>query len=615
METRHFILEAMDGPATDGTYQITAKDVFTFTSGDRAQAPALSNGYVGIALNDVATTIVLQPPGVGAEYPSTGYINIGGDEIAFFTNAGGDLLDPVVRGAYGTTAAEHEVGARVQVCYESLAGNPADVIYDLLVNYAGVPDSYIPYDDWIAEIAAYLGETYTTLITEPKPVARLLSELIEQATLAMWWDDVGQSVRLQVLRPVSSNTATFDQNSVLATTLEVREQPEKRMSEVQVYFGKTDYLAPDDQENVYNRMARVSDPSAVVEYGSASIKKILSRWIDINGRASAETLANKQLGRYRDPPRAVRFDLMRDQVVDPQLGAGYLLGGTPFQDITGASSPIPIQITQINPVADHFEVEAEEMLWISFGDLPSERGVTLTSKYQVNLRDEHDLLYPLDSYLPIASGDIVNCILPSNVVIGSLYTSVPALDVGSWPAGVIVNLIVTGQILGCGGQGGGGGNSDSSGSTNGGYGEAGGTALYTRFAINLNSTNGRVWAGGGGGGGGGGIAYGGATFVGGDGGGGGAGSGISTTFGGTTPGSSGGVGGFGETFNGANGGQGTATGGGYPGGGPIGGAGSAGANGTGTVGGAGGAGGAAIDGFSFVTAIGAPGSIVGTQIN
>ena len=224
-----------------------------------------------------------------------------------------------------------------------------------------------------------------------------------------------------VLRPVSSNTATFDQNSVLATTLEVREQPEKRMSEVQVYFGKTDYLAPDDQENVYNRMARVSDPSAVVEYGSASIKKILSRWIDINGRASAETLANKQLVRYRDPPRAVRFDLMRDQVVDPQLGAGYLLGGTPFQDITGASSSDPNSDHPPHPVADHFEVEAEEMLWIPFGDLPSERGVTLTSKYQVNLRDEHDLLYPLDSYLPIASGDIVNCILPSNVVIGSLH--------------------------------------------------------------------------------------------------------------------------------------------------------------------------------------------------
>jgi hypothetical protein len=157
-----------------------------------------------------------------------------------------------------------------------------------------VDDSYIPYDDWIAETGAYLGEVYSTVVTEPKPVTQLLSEIIEQATLALWWDDVGQKIRLQVLRPVSSDTATFDESSILAGTLEVREQPEKRISEVQVSFAKSNFLAPDDQDNIYRGNARTSDPTAIDDYGTAAIKKILSRWISFTGRTTAETLANKR---------------------------------------------------------------------------------------------------------------------------------------------------------------------------------------------------------------------------------------------------------------------------------------------------------------------------------
>ena len=47
METRHFVVDSVNGPSLDGVYTIVAKDILKFLDGDRAQAPALSTGFSG----------------------------------------------------------------------------------------------------------------------------------------------------------------------------------------------------------------------------------------------------------------------------------------------------------------------------------------------------------------------------------------------------------------------------------------------------------------------------------------------------------------------------------------------------------------------------------------
>ncbi|WP_439363076.1 hypothetical protein ACNJYD_19805 [Bradyrhizobium sp. DASA03005] len=59
METRHFVIDSFDGPTPDGKYTIIAKDVLKFADGDRAQAPALSNGYLSADITAAATSATL----------------------------------------------------------------------------------------------------------------------------------------------------------------------------------------------------------------------------------------------------------------------------------------------------------------------------------------------------------------------------------------------------------------------------------------------------------------------------------------------------------------------------------------------------------------------------
>jgi hypothetical protein len=612
METRHFIVDSFDGPTPDGKYTIVAKDVLKYADGDRAQAPVLSNGFLSADINASVETAALLPSGIGnAEYPASGLLCIGGNEVVTFTRSGDSLA--ISRGQRGTTVSTHKAQDRVQLVLAYTSEDAADIIADLLENYAGVPASYITLADWQAETAAFLGTVYTTNICEPTSVKTLVDELIEQAALAIWDDNLQQKVRFQVLRGVVTDADTFTPDNTLQGTLTIKEQPETRLSRVHTYFGQKDPTKPISNLDNYRSTSLVIDEDAESDYGSSSIKTILSRWIPEAGRTVADRLGAIILGRFRDPPRRLTFATARYVETDVDLGQGYRVESFCVQDATGAQNDIPIQATRINPGPDRFTVEAEEMLWTApDADLTDRQIVFDANNFNINLRTAHDSIYPT----PV-SGDEVTFTINSGVVIASTSVALKAVDVGSWPAGVTVNLVVAGDIRGAGGAGGRGG--DGAGDS-GDPGQAGGIALYTRYAINLSYPSGSKIYSGGGGGGGGGAGSGAAGAAGGGGGGGG----------GTNPGSGGaaGVGGSGSgspgnagtvSAGGSAGAAGAAGGGGGPGG--AGGAGAvpgssgtAGSSGSG-AGGAAGAAGAAIDGVSFVTVAASGGSILGSQIN
>jgi hypothetical protein len=627
METRQFTIEASDGPNATGEYKLIAKDVLKFADGDRAQAPLLSEGRLLTAITNSDTSATLTPTGAGSDYPPTGFVAIGGNEVASYSRSGDTLT--LTRGAQNTTAVAHDAGDRVQICLDLTAGDTVEsIIATLLQDYADIPSEWIPIAEWEAEVVGHLNVNFSALICEPTSVNKLLNELIEQASLALWWDDVDQVIKLQVLRAVAGAT-TIDMDTMLAGSLEITEQPDKRLSQVYVYFGKINPLVKEDQIDNYRSTVLQQDAQAEVEYGTAAIKKIYSRWIPSGGRATAELIANKHLGRFRDPPRRFGFDLLRYAQTDPQLGAGYFLESWQLQDTSGNAASVPIQVFRLNPAADRFEVEAEEMLWTPYGgDIdPTTKAIIFDAhEANVNVRTRHDQLYPAPQ-----SGQTINVYVQA-IVIYSHSTSLPAMDIGTWPGGVTINLIVTGWIRGKGGNGGNGGSlTPGPFATDGTPGTQGGTALYTRQAINLTSTNGHIWGGGGGGGGGGAWAVssggfgsevagsGGGTGSGTDQGVPGAGGTASIGFQSQTQGEPGSLGDF--QLGGAGGNKNYAISGSAPGGdgGTPGVAGSAGTTpapgGTTSSGGAGGAAGIAIDGDSFVTDIGGVGDILGTQVN
>lgn len=586
METRHFVITSFDGPTPAGQFTIEAADVLKLADGDQAQAPRMSAGFLLADITAGVTSFTLSPSGIGASYPASGVLNLGGNELVTFARTA-DVC-AISRAQLNTVAATHKAGDRAQLVLQYTGADAADILYHLLVTYSPVPASYIDLAAWRAETAAFLGNVYTANICEPTDVNTLVSELIEQAALAIWDDDLAQALRLQVLRAVVTNAFTFTPDNTLLGTLTTKEQPEQRLSRVQTYFGQINPLLPLSNTDNYRSTSLMINAAAEVAYGAPAIKTILSRWIPPAGRTVADRLGAVLLGRFSDPPRHVGYEVMRYAGTDAVRGAGYQVQSPFVQDPTGAPASIPIQVTQLNPAADRFIVDAEEMLFTAPSvDLTSRVIVFDANNYNVNLRDAHDSIFPAPT-----SGVTVTFTINAGVIIGSHSTSLPAVDAGSWPAGVTVNVKLLGRIQGRGGDGAYG---DVISPVNG---NAGGTALYTRQAINLDDATGAIWGGGGGGG----SANGSVGL------GGGGGAGQEAGLGGAAVNSAGSngsatAGGLGGTFaGGVHGGA---------GGGP----GLAGAAGNPATHGNGGAAGLAIDGISHVTITAGGGDIRGAQVN
>jgi len=585
METRHYVIDSFDGPSPDGKYTLIAKDILKLADGSKAQAPAMNSGFLVSGITSGSGSATLSPTGIGnAEYPASGTAVIAGKEIVTFTRSG-DVLTLTARGQLNTVAASANAQDRVQVVLSYVAADPADIIYDLMVNYADIQASYINLADWQAETGTFLARLYSTDICEPTSVATLISELIQQACLCIWWDDAAQQIRLKVLRGIVTDAARFTPENTLKGSLTIKEQPEKRLSQVWTYFGRINPTKNLSDTDNYRSTSIVIDEESEEDYGSPVIKKIYSRWIPPLGRTVADRLGAILLGRFRDPPRRISFDTQRYAGTDIQLGAGYRVASKCFQDDTGALVDVPVQVTRLNPPADRFKGEAEEVSFIIPDDDLGLRTIVIDSNsFNINLRSAHDAIYP-----PPNSGDAIECRILAGVKVGSTAPGSaaglnPAFDVGAWPSDVTVKIIVEGSIQGHGGLGGAGTYGGVSSPT---AGTPGGAALYTRKAITLEFPAGaQLWGGGGGGGGGG-------TFRAGDGGGGGGGAGLNPGYGGSGNYVYGGNGT--ELAGGAGGAPGPD---GYPGG-------AGGAPGLagffGPAGGLGGAAGAAIDGISFVT--------------
>ena len=677
METRNFVIDSFSGPGPDGTFTITAKDVLKLADGDRAVAPAASTGSLVSSITDSATSATLTPTGIGnEEYPASGKLNIGGKELVSFSRSG-DVLDLTGgRAQNKTVAVEHDAGSRCQIVLEYSAQDPANIIADLLENYASVDSSYIPVNDWLDETEAFYRRVNTAVITEPTAVNDLVNELIEQCGLMVWWDDIDNEIKLQVLRAISTTARTFDDTNIWSASLKVEEQPSKRISRVLTYFAQFNPLiGVEDPENFRSSYFTIDTDIEVAD--GITQKTILSRWTPLGGQTAAGRVNDILRGRFRDPPRRISFRVGRFNGQDaPVLGEGCQIGGLPLQDATGARELVPAQIVRVKPTAAYFDVVAEEMRFTSFDTEDDEnRHIIIDNdSSDLNLRTLHDALFTA----PVG-GESVELTVNEGVVVKSTDTSGYALEIGDWPeldttgdrdgstvitniaddtgdllpgmfvsgdgiaAGtkidsvdsssqvtldtaatgtatggaltfslVILTVNINGTLTGKGGKGAKGRGGDD----HPGYdGDDGGDALYTRYPFNLNSSAvGSIQSGGGGGGGGSGDYLG---FFGpqANGGGGGGGSGYGEAGSGASGAEDGEAGTVDEGGARGNGNRGAN---GYSRGGNGGNRGSSGQNGNGppgVPGGDGGDPGDAVDGWSYILEGTFSGSYYGAKVN
>lgn len=548
------------------------------------------------ALPDYTGTFKIGISGDGTSDAMLGYIDEARVSKAarwiadFFTyGIAYDSSDPdvftVTRAQYNTTAIAAKAEDLVQQCLIFTGQDPADIMYELLVRYARIPREYLPLSDWQAESDSYLSRVYTTCIAQPVGVNSLMCELIQQTASAMWWDDLTQTLRWQVLRTISTEADTYDYRTIMEKTLSATEQPNSRVSQCYVFYGQRNPLEPLENETNYRSAQLQVALQEESDYGSAVIKKIYSRWIPQFGATIAERITDIVLGRYKNPPRAFSFEVFRrTDNRQPQLGGGYNLSAHSLQTDEGAADTVPIQVTRISPKSEKFVVEAQEAIFESDAVIDLlDRVITIDADtYDFNLRTIHDTLFPV---ITDPTGITLTVHINSGITVGATTQASRAFDVGSFPSALPITINLRGKIGGHGGKGG---------SQAGGNAEAGGTAFYTRKAVTLN-VYGSLWGGGGGGG----HAN---TCAGGGGAGRLPGQPGVLNAGSTPAAGTENAGGVGSIFSGIQfGGTGGAPG-------------QAGNSGTGVASQSGGAAGRAIDGVSYVTLTNS-GDIRGTQVN
>lgn len=425
MESSLFVVESFDGPTIDGVYTVIAHDPLKMLDGDRAQCPRINRGRLSADLTNSATSFTIIPSGQGnLEYEASGWINLAGKEVVSFTRSGDTFT--IVRGQLGTAATTHKSGDRVQQVARFDSLDPADIIYQLMTEYADVPADWIPLDDWLAETGGYLQRVFDSTIAEPTAVSKLVAELMENAGLSIWWDELGRKVRLRVLRPITTDSEVIDERLMVKNSIGIREQPDKRFTEVWIHFGQVSPLGGETVDN-YPAVSVTTNLEAEYNYGSEKIKKIYSRWIARGGRTAADRVCQNVLSRFVTPPRLFTYSLMRGAQNDPVLGGGYIVSHRSLQDATGAPVQEPVQIVSLKRGPAQFEVTAEGFSYSIDEDL-GDRQVTITADmFGVNLKSLHD-----DSYPAPNPGDTVTCIVEAQARVGGT-SSLPAFSIGTWP--------------------------------------------------------------------------------------------------------------------------------------------------------------------------------------
>jgi len=353
-QDKSYVIERIDGPDKKGELTIYGKDLLKLADDDRIQIPVLSTGSLSANITDVASSLSVNS-GEGADYAASGTISIGSEDIIYTRS--GDTFTLTTRGANGTTAADHDAGDTVQQCKVYSAVNVVDIIHEILTDYVGISAAKIPYaeggsplDDWDDEKADWLsGHNFTRTISKPTGAQTLLNELCAQAQLNVWHDLVNDEIKLKANTPPPGNVAVTDLDdttNIIEDSIDVKDDQEKRLSQIWVYYNKLDNSKGNDKEN-FSRVYIQQDATreGVDLYDSARVRTIFANWMTDANAAQAAQLAGRLLARYSDPPKVISFTL---DVKDDALSIGDLadISTHKIQDATGATAAHRVQIIE-----------------------------------------------------------------------------------------------------------------------------------------------------------------------------------------------------------------------------------------------------------------------------
>lgn len=290
---------------------ITAKDPLSRITDSEVSWPPLSPGEMASDIDASAASLTIAGAVLADYAVAPGYLRIG-SEIVSYTGISGTAnlsVTGVARGVLNTVAEPHKQRDRVQrvVAYENVRCD--DILYDIHLNGAGIPSIYLPLATWAAEVNEWRPEfIFTCYLTEPVKCKDLVPEVLTSALLHEWWDERSQVIKVEAQKPIAAPVVLTDESHILKGSYKVSEFPERRASQVEVYFSPRSWITGLADSTNFARAKRYIDVERQIQYGGlAVLKTIFSRWVQTD--AIAITLAATYAGRFRDVRREVEFAL------------------------------------------------------------------------------------------------------------------------------------------------------------------------------------------------------------------------------------------------------------------------------------------------------------------
>ena len=219
----------------------------------------------------------------GLETPA-GHVRIG-DEIVSYTSVdtAAHLLKGCTRGAFATTAEEHNAEDAVSLVRWFGPANPFDVLVEILSVDCGLTTA-----EYAADAFAYWKQTpgddipVQAVISEPTEANQLLFELADLFDLSLW---VGEDLKITVRRnmpndPDRSYCRLSDEANIILKGRSVDLNEESRFTRVLLYWDKKT-LSDLEEINSYNRVDIAVDADAEGDNGyNDTIEKIIyCRWL------------------------------------------------------------------------------------------------------------------------------------------------------------------------------------------------------------------------------------------------------------------------------------------------------------------------------------------------
>lgn len=354
-QTRHFVMSEWQ-VGTDGSQTVIAKDILHLADNDRAVAPANSQGELGADISISATSISLQPTGIGdSEYPDEGFVSIG-SELMSFTRAGDTLT--VVRAASGTEAANHSAGDRVQLSFSPRNQRIDDVVYDLLVNYAGISAGYIDQAVWKREIDRWASSLLVdTDVIRPERVSDLIAELAVIG-ISLWWDDVTQQIGLKMMRPPDGDTVHLLTDDANIKEVSISDQDKNRITEISFSYDQisADKSATDAKSYSREQYIVAADAKLPNAFADTLQKQITFRWLNQGDDTTARIAALRIIKRQSFAPRQMKMVL---DAKDREIGLTDVLRvkTSVNTDEVGASVTSLWQVIGLRPVVPGHSIE------------------------------------------------------------------------------------------------------------------------------------------------------------------------------------------------------------------------------------------------------------------